>query len=368
MSGARLGVLIVDDSPSARVLLRELVAAEPDMRVLGEASDGAEAVSMTCALQPDVVVMDIEMPRIDGIAATREIMRLCPTPVVLVSASLNDAHVSRAVEGFSAGALTALPKPVGFGSEGAQDAHRRFVRSLRAMAAVKVVRRYGPSSLPPSPPDPAHCPVVMGLDERRRQRPRLVAMAASTGGPAALEKILSALPATLGVAVLVVQHITEGFVGGMARWLDGACQVRVKVAEHGERLVAGTVYLAPDGHHLGVRVGGWIHLTDGPSVGGFRPSATVLFESVATAYGPGALGVILTGIGEDGVDGLRAIHARGGVVLAQSEASSVVYGMPRAAVTAGVTHRVVGLDAIAAEVLGLLRGPSPSLGGWVDGE
>jgi two-component system chemotaxis response regulator CheB len=180
----------------------------------------------------------------------------------------------------------------------------------------------------------------------------VIAVAASTGGPAALQRLLADLPADFGVPLAVVQHITPGFVRGLADWLNGSCDLRVKVAEGGEPLAPHTVYLAPDGHHLGLAGPDTVALSAAPPVGGFRPSATHLFESVARACGPATTAVILTGMGDDGVAGLRAVRRAGGRVIAQDEKSCVVFGMPGAAVAAGLADLVLPLDGIAPQLLG----------------
>ena len=221
----------------------------------------------------------------------------------------------------------------------------------KAMAQVKVVRRWGPRLAPVAPAPLRRAP---------RSPARLIAVAVSTGGPTALQQILTELPGDFPVPILVVQHIATGFVGGLATWLDGACSLRVKVAEQGEPLAKRTVFLAPDDRHLGVSGDGRVALADAPPLGGFRPSGTYLFESVARAYGASGAAVILTGMGSDGVQGLRAVKAAGGQVVAQDEATSVVYGMPREAAMAGLVDDVLPLGAVAARLVELVAAPGES--------
>jgi len=337
-------VLVAEDSPTARALLVQVLGDDPGVRVVGEARDGVEAVEMAMSLRPDLITMDVYMPRLDGLAAAGEIMAAAPTPILIVTAGQRWADVSASLEMLRTGALDVLDKPSdpaapGFGAEA-----RRLVAAVKAMSQVKVVRHWRPAA-------PAAAAAAAGPG--RGGPIRVVAVAASTGGPVALRRVLAGLPADYPRPVLVVQHIAEGFGAGLAAWLDGACPPRVKLAGQGERLAPATVYLAPDGAHLGATAAGAAELSAGPPVGGFRPSGTHLFESVARAYGPAALGVILTGMGDDGVAGLYALRRAGGTVVAQDEATSVVYGMPGAAVAAGLTHAVLPLDALAPYLVAL---------------
>ncbi len=339
--------LVADDSPTARALLAALLAADPDVQVVAEARDGQEAVELTRQHRPDVVTMDIEMPRLDGFGATKRIMTEAPTPIVIVS-GLDVRDVTVSLEALRAGALAILPKPGGPGSVQFERESRHFVATVKAMARVKIVRRAAER------PAVAAVPSVHEPAPRPAARPEAVGIVASTGGPAALHRILSELPATFPRPILVVQHIAIGFAEGLAHWLDHASRVRVKVADDGEALEPGTVYVAPDNLHLGVSRESRVLLSDAPPSGGFRPSGSFLFDSMARALGAASLGLVLTGMGRDGADGLRALREAGGTVLAQDEATSDVFGMPAAAINDGVVHRVLPLDAIAAELIRLV--------------
>ena len=343
-------VLVADDSPTARALLVALLSSEPGIQVVGEARDGREAVDMTARLGPDVVTMDVHMPKLDGLEATKEIMTRSPRPIIIVSTTTKIGDVELSLEAIRAGAVLALPKPRGPEVLSHDPEQRHLVNMVKAMAQVKLVRRHG---------TPTSSPVVATpLPRARVARPiRLVAIAASTGGPAALLTILAALPKQFPVPILVVQHIARGFTQGLAHWLGGGTPLRVAVAALGEVARAGTVYIAPDDHHLGIQVGAdgvmRLLIDSRPAVGSFRPSATHLFRSAATAMGSSTLGVILTGMGDDGVDGLRDLFAAGGHVLAQDEATSVIFGMPAEAVRAGVVHGVLPISQIADQLVEL---------------
>jgi two-component system chemotaxis response regulator CheB len=334
-------VLVVDDSPTARALLVEILRSDPDVQVIGEAKDGLEGVELAGRMRPDLVTMDVRMPRLDGFAATKEIMIASPTPIVIVTASFGAREVDLAMQSLRAGALTILRKPPGPEAPGFEEAARKLLSTVKAMAQVKVVRHWRPSGPTARAATPTPAPRRTGL------RAPLVAIATSTGGPAALHRLLSGLPSDFPAPILVVQHNAPGFMNGLVAWLGGGSGLTVKVAEQGEPLRPGTVYLAPDDRHLGVAPAGTALLSAAPPVGGFRPSGTFLFESAARARGSSVVALILTGMGDDGVEGLQAVRQAGGHVIAQDEATSVVWGMPGAAVAAGLADSVLPLDAIA---------------------
>jgi two-component system chemotaxis response regulator CheB len=346
-------VLVVDDSPTARALLVEILRGDAEIQVVGEAKDGQEGVELAGRLRPDLVTMDVRMPRLDGFAATKEIMIASPTPIVIVTASFGAREVEMAMQSLRAGALAILRKPPGPESPAFEEAARKLVATVKAMAHVKVVRHWRPPSGEHSAA-PSVRKVGLGA-VRPARRPPLIAIATSTGGPAALHRLLSSLPGDFSAPILVVQHNAPGFMAGLVSWLDGGCDLSVKAAEQGELLLPHTTYLAPDDRHLGVSNQGTVVLSSAPAVGGFRPSGTWLFESAARACGASLIALILTGMGEDGVAGLRAVRQAGGRVIAQDEDSSVVWGMPGAAVAAGLADSVLPLDAIATELASLVN-------------
>lgn len=336
-------VLVAEDSPTARALLVEILRSDPEVQVVGEAADGVMAVEMTRKLHPGVVTMDIRMPKLDGFEATRQIMVEVPTPIVIVSGSLDVRHVDVAMHALAAGALAVLPTPRGPEAPDFDEQARRFLDTVKAMSGVKVVRRW-PERQRPAPMPPALPTAASSA------RPRVVAVAASTGGPAALATILSDLPGDFPLPVLVVQHIAPGFVDGFATWLNTTSPLRVKVAEQGEPLCARTVYVAPDQGHLGATDRFTVTISHAPPIDGFRPSATFLFESVARAFGGSSVAVILTGMGRDGATGLRAVREAGGQILAQDEESSVVFGMPGAAISEGLANATLPLGTIGSRL------------------
>lgn len=336
-------VLIAEDSATTRELLVMILRSDPEIEVVGEAKHGLEAIEMTKRLRPDVITMDIQMPRMNGFDATKRIMMETPTPIVIVSGSVDVRQVEVSMNALRLGAVALLPKPEGPASEKFEADRRQFVATIKSMSQVKVVRQWGErrAQLPP-------------LSSRREVKPRLVAIAASTGGPAALERILADLPGDLVAPVVVVQHMANGFLEGFVSWLNASSLLTVKLAVDGEPLLPATVYIAPDDRHIGVTKSARIALSTAPPMGGFRPSATHLFESAAQNYGASALAVILTGMGRDGVDGLRAIRSAGGYIVAQDEATSVVFGMPAAAIEEKLPDAVLPLSDIASRLITLI--------------
>jgi two-component system chemotaxis response regulator CheB len=344
-------VLVAEDSATARALLVSILAGEPDIVVVGEAHTGTEAVAMAERLDPDLITMDVQMPEMGGLEATRQIMTRSPRPILVVSSTAG-TDVEMSLEATRAGALMVIAKPQGIHSPLYESDRRQLLSMVRALAHVKVVRRHG---------TPASSRVIEGQTPSgpfavRTARPaptdslEVLAIAASTGGPAALQLIFSALPRTFPLPILVVQHIARGFTAGLAHWLDGDSPLSVKLAELGEPAQGGTVYIAPDDRHLGVRRDASGHLRiqldNAPPVGTFRPSGSYLFQSCAENVGRGVLALILTGMGDDGVAGLRHVRKWSGRILAQDESSSVIFGMPREAQRAGVVDQVVALEDI----------------------
>ncbi len=340
--GQPIRVIIVEDSRSQRELLTGMLRASGDFEVVGSATTGKEGVDITLQLRPDVVAMDIHLPVFDGYEATRQIMRLCPTPIVMVSSSIGDA-ARRSLEAQTVGALAVVRKPAGMQHNDFEADRATLLRTLRLMADVPVVTRHTPRK-------PRHRGTGL-LRGVKPQPPRVLAVAASTGGPAAVQLLLSGLGKEFPLPVLLAQHISRGFVDALAEWLNNTTPLTVKVVYSSEALLPGHVYVPADDQHILVRERGIVALRAMSPEDRYCPGANYLFSSVARVYGAEAMGVILTGMGSDGADGLRELHGRGAVTFGQDEASCVVYGMPQAAAAQGAVTHVEPLTTMAQAIV-----------------
>ena len=342
-----ISVLIVEDSHTILQYLSALVEAEPELYVIGTAVDGLDAVDKVRRLKPQVVIMDIEMPKLDGIAATRKIMAESPVPIVICSANLDQNLVEKSYRAIEAGALAAVAKPRGPSAPGAQKMVKRLLHMVKLMAAVKVVRRQVIST-----PLPAPRVQTTGVDESflqdlKNYPPALIAIGASTGGPMALMTILAKLKRHFPLPIIIVQHIAQGFLDGMLNWLQGQCALPIAIAGHGDEPLGGHIYFAPDGYHLEFSPTGRLRLTAAPPEYNVKPAVAPLFRSLAQSEAPPALGVLLTGMGRDGALELLTMRQRGHLTIVQDEESSIVNGMPGEAARLGAARIRLNPTAIA---------------------
>jgi two-component system, chemotaxis family, protein-glutamate methylesterase/glutaminase len=355
MTDQPIRVLLAEDSPTVRLLLLRLINDAPGLRVVGEARNGQEAVELTEKLRPDVISMDIRMPGMDGLEATRQIMARCPTPIVMVSGVL-ESEIDLSFQAIQAGALAVIPKPPSRDEPAFRAQQRRLTSTLTAMAGVSLVRRWGKPTEPlPENSVSGNRPPGTGQPGRIRETPiELLAIGASAGGPSALSTFLGSLPADLPIPIVIVQHLPDEFIAGLARWLDDVTPLPVGVAGDGMTLQAGRVYLSPGKAHLKVaRRGGSLVAELLYERNGYRycPSVDVLFQSVAAACGPKGAGFILTGMGDDGADGLLALRRAGGRTFAQDRDSCTVFGMPAAAIERNAVQEVLALRRMPAALL-----------------
>ena len=342
-------VLVVDDSLTARKHLIEILNADPELEVAGEAEDGKKAIELCRALRPDVITLDMMLPVMSGVAVTEYVMAYCPTPILVVSASTNRGELYKTYDALAAGAVDVFEKPSGKDPDGVWE--RGLVASVKIVSRIRVIThirgRLGQTSTAP-----ANIATSNGSAQKS-----IIAIGGSTGGPAAIVEILRGLPVGFPVPILLVIHIGEPFSAAFAEWLDGLSALRVRYAKDGENLPAfgqAGMVMAPAGFHLVVQRGK-IRLTRDPERNSCRPSVDVLFESLAKELGSQTAACLLTGMGRDGAAGLLALRHVGALTIAQDEASSVVFGMPREAIQLGAASRVLALNQVAPALIAVAR-------------
>ena len=339
-------VVIADDSLVAREMLAQILDSDPGIEVVGQATNGAEAVELVARLKPDLVTMDIHMPRMDGLEATERIMAFTPTPILVVSSSVHGEGMGRAFDALNRGALEVLKKPEPRDWADLDRIGRDLLRKVKILARVRVIthvsgrrehRAAGGLGTHPS-----------GTRVTAQQR-SIVAIGSSTGGPSALHAVFEELPADLPVPVLVAQHIADGFVPGLVAWLDAGSRIKVVTAEDGIVPRPGVVYIAPTGANM-VLSRDRLAFVESAAEQLYVPSADTLFESIAQAVGDGAVGAILTGMGADGARGLKALHDHGAFTIAQDEQTCTIFGMPKAAIALGGVDQVLPLESIGSAI------------------
>ena len=341
----KVRVVIADDSLVAREMLAQILASDPLIEVVGQAVNGLEAVELVGRLRPDLVTMDIHMPKMDGLAATEKIMAFTPTPILVVSSSVYGEGMGRAFDALKLGALEVIKKPEPRDWADLERIGKEVLRKVKVLANVRVITHIGGRR--------EHRGAMAAQPAISSANRDIVAIGSSTGGPSALLTIFESLPADLPVPVLVAQHIAEGFVPGLVTWLDASTKVKVVAAEEGVIPRPGTIYIAPTGTNLvlsGKRLAFSVPLKSQLYV----PCADSLFESVASSYHQRAVGVILTGMGADGAQGLKRLHDTGAATIAQDEETCTVFGMPKAAIELGAADAILPLGAIGAAIVELV--------------
>lgn len=358
-TGKRIRVLIADDSAFMRKVLQSILIADPQLEVIGEARDGREAVSLAESLKPDVITMDINMPHMDGLQATEVIMSSHPRPIVIVSSESREG-ADTTLKALELGAIDFVAKPSSGVDLDMNSVRDELLRKLKMASKVRVVRTAvrpktaqsfasapAPVAAAPVPaaaaPRPAPAPLPAGKSNGRFP---IVVIAASTGGPATLMRFVPLFPKDFPGAVLLVQHMPASFTSQFSQQLGEIAAIRVKEAEPGEIVQPGLLYVCPGSHHLRLSPTGRITLDDGPRISGYRPCADVTLETVSAFAGPMTIGVVLTGMGNDSARGVAAVKAAGGHVIAQDEATCIIFGMPAEAIRTGCVDQVLGIDAI----------------------
>jgi two-component system, chemotaxis family, protein-glutamate methylesterase/glutaminase len=355
----QVSVLVVDDSPSMRLMLNHVLELDERIRVLATVNDGQEAIDFlaACSVRPDVILMDIHMPRIDGFETTRRIMETNPLPIIICTATADPHELQVAFRSMEAGAVACVDKPAGYQDPRFESLAQNLQQTVRLMAEVKVIRRW------PRPRLAAVRSNVEATPVNRAAARRVVGIGASTGGPPVLQTILSALPRDFPAPLLIVQHIARGFLPGMVEWLNQTTGLHVHVAAHGATAEPGHAYLAPDDYHLGVNATGKLALSRDAPESGLRPSVSCLFRSLADNFGARAVGVLLTGMGRDGAGELKRLRDLGALTIAQDRDSSVVHGMPGAAIELGAATLVLPPDRIASALITDFARRMPQAGG-----
>lgn len=348
MTDGKINVLLAEDSAVTRMFLVHLLESDPRIRVVGAVGDGQAAVDFVLKNRPDVVLMDLYMPRLDGFEATRRIMETQPLPIVICSAVADPGELDIAFRSLEAGAVACIEKPTGIGHAQFETNAANLLQTVKLMSEVKVVRRLARSRPAPAATRPAEW-------QRAAEEIKLIGIGTSTGGPPVLQSILAAVPKDFPAPVLVVQHIARGFLAGMADWLKQTSGLQVHIASYGTLPLPGHVYLAPDDFHMGVGASGQIVLTREEPENGLRPAVSFLFRSLADVYGPNALGVLLTGMGKDGAAELKRMRDKGAITIAQDSESSVVHGMPGEAIALGGVTHVLPADKIADALVSLVN-------------
>lgn len=341
-SNGKIRVLLVDDSPLVLVLIKRMLATAGDIEVVDTAADGKEALEKIPTLKPDVICTDLNMPVMNGLELTRAVMERFPTPILVISIAVQKEDEGNVFELLRAGAVDVFPKPKG----GLQSEEAAFttelVNKIRVVSGVVVFHKTHTSSES----------VATGVAEAgvATGKMKLVALGASTGGPQAYSALLSELPADFPTPILCVQHISLGFLSGLVEWLDSQCALKVQIAKPGTMAEAGHVYFPEEDTHLEIGTDGKLRSETTEHFHGFRPSVTNLFRSVAKNYGSQAIGILMTGMGDDGAEGLKALHDADGFTIAQDESTSTVFGMPRAAIDMGAAGHVLPLPEIAPTI------------------
>ncbi len=348
MTDRTINVLVVDDTTVTRLNVVRLLEADPQVRVIGAVADGHAALDFMRDNTPDVVLMDIHMPGMDGFEATRRIMETRPVPIIICSATTDTKEIANSFRLMEAGAVACVEKPVGREHADFDAVVANLLQTVKLMSEVRVVRRWAKArGAPGSTPAPPARPAEGGI--------HCVGIGASTGGPPVLQTILGGLPKDFSVPILVVQHITPGFLPGLAEWLNQTTGLQVHIGSYGMLPLPGHVYLAPDGFQMGLTSGRRLLLTKEEPENGLRPSVAYLFRSLADVCGAAAVGVLLTGMGKDGAVELRRMRDKGAVTIAQNQESSVVHGMPGEAISLDAAVHVLAADKIADLLVSLVN-------------
>lgn len=334
-------VLIVDDSPTIQELMNYILSSDNSIKVIGIVNNGEAAIKFIEKNKPDVITMDISMPGMNGFEATRRIMETNPTPIIVITGLFDSRDIDRTFQAIDAGAVSVIEKPTSINDKGFHQIAENIINMVKLMSEVKVIKR-----------KPAYKNTKINLSNDIKvindlSDIKIIAIGVSTGGPPVLQTIFSKLPSNIKIPILVVQHITPGFLDGLIDWLSQVTEYPIHIAAQGERMLPGHIYFAPDGFHMEVRGNGEILLTTAEKENGLRPAVSCLFRSVLNCYGKKSMAILLTGMGSDGAKELKQLKDKGALTVAQDKDTSIVYGMPGEAVKLNAAIYVLSPEKIA---------------------
>lgn len=341
-------VLVVDDSPTVQVLMEHILTSDKDIEVIGKASNGVEALKFLEIMKPDVITMDINMPYMNGFEATQRIMETTPIPVIIVTALFDSTDVEKTFQAIQAGAVSVVEKPVSVRNENYKDICKNIINKVKLMSEIKVIRRKFRNNKDSSK--------VLKIEANVNKdfiNKKIVVIGVSTGGPPILKNIFSNLTESISIPILVVQHITPGFIKGLVDWLRQETKLPIHIALNGQDVLPGHIYFAPDDYHMEIMHNGKISLNKQEKINGLRPTVSHLFKSAANVYGKNSIGILLSGMGRDGAEELKFLKEKGALTIAQNKESSIVYGMPGEAVKINAARYILSPEKIAELLNGL---------------
>lgn len=341
-----INVLVVEDSPIAQELILKILSEQPDINVLGVADTGEKAISMNESFRPDVITMDVNLPGISGLDATKEIMESFPTPIIIVSSGFEPHNIDHSISALKTGAVSIAKKPEGFGTNEFVETSQKLVQMIRLMSEIKVVKRQATSGTKIGE-------TQTDVKMKNQNQVEVIGIGASTGGPAVIEEILSNLPRYFDLPIIIVQHIAKGFTEGFVEWLNKKSTLEVTLADNGTIIENGHCYIAPDDYHLKFSSPGVITLSTEEKVNGSKPSVSVFFKSLTETYGSRSVAILLSGMGKDGADQLKVLREKGAITIAQDSSSSLIYGMPGEAVKLNAAKYIMSKENIISFLSGL---------------
>jgi two-component system chemotaxis response regulator CheB len=349
-------VLVADDSPTVRLMICRMLESDPAIKIVGTVGNGREATEQVALLKPDIVTMDVQMPVMNGLDAIEHIMAYNPVPILVISSIVDKENTANAARALGAGAVDVLPKPVPASMDEFETVAQDLRAKIKLLSHVRVITH--PKARLPEESEVAEIPQPQAKKvEEVEEVPaaseffRVIAIGSSTGGPQALHSILSAIPPEINATILIVQHIAQGFTEGLVEWLSSTSKLKIDTAKSGKTLQPGQVLIAPEGRHMVVNGNHQVRLMNNKYPSPHKPCVNVLFDSVASAYGPKAVGVVLTGMGNDGALGIKAIHDKGGHTIAQDSETSAIFGMAKEAIKMGGVDEVLPLPDITDAIM-----------------